>query len=284
MESGLTPVRKSDLPKNKHDRTCTLCRLPYGKVYSIEHKELDLLRAFRELPEHDTVLSNNPVRLPCGHIFGKSCIQQAFEKLNRCPLCQTVLFRARPMLAILNRLEAGGVDLSCVRAFKPTIRNLLRYEVPKRGTLRVEPLVMAKMLDFNIYALAHQMQKRRGARPQKPGQAPMADVMDKGFREALNRSIIDGLFNYTYQRVAVSTLRCGLLTHVGQAFRRARCLGTIWDLEDPHYRFRETWWVAVLVVKLVTAEAFLRQKAAAVRESGSETVTWSAEFAEIGAE
>ena len=51
-------------------RTCLICIESYGRT---------------ETPE-------NPVRLPCGHVVGRSCISRWLTTSNSCPLCRRVLF------------------------------------------------------------------------------------------------------------------------------------------------------------------------------------------------
>jgi hypothetical protein len=71
----LEPVRMTDLPRE--DRTCGICRKKIGQplprddgeeVHAIEHIEL-------------------PVRLPCNHIYGRSCIETWLTREGLRPAC-----------------------------------------------------------------------------------------------------------------------------------------------------------------------------------------------------
>ncbi|CAF9931635.1 MAG: E3 ubiquitin-protein ligase hrd1 [Alectoria fallacina] len=64
----LPDISLSDIPKDS--RSCNICMDPYGST---------------ENPE-------NPVRLPCGHVIGRSCIARWLTTNNSCPLCRRVLF------------------------------------------------------------------------------------------------------------------------------------------------------------------------------------------------
>ncbi|CAD6588189.1 MAG: hypothetical protein ASARMPRED_003426 [Alectoria sarmentosa] len=64
----LADISLSDIPKDS--RSCNICMDPYGST---------------ENPE-------NPVRLPCGHVIGRSCIARWLTTSNSCPLCRRVLF------------------------------------------------------------------------------------------------------------------------------------------------------------------------------------------------
>ncbi|KAH8724236.1 hypothetical protein GQ44DRAFT_708851 [Phaeosphaeriaceae sp. PMI808] len=66
----------------EEDMRCPHCWLPFAQ-------DVAYLTAFRELPFFEGVDDNDPVRTPCGHIFGKRCLLMSLEKTSRsCPLCR----------------------------------------------------------------------------------------------------------------------------------------------------------------------------------------------------
>lgn len=72
----LPDITLTDLPADS--RSCNICLDNYGSTED----------------------SENPVRLPCGHVVGRSCISRWLTTSNSCPLCRRVLFshnRAMPM-------------------------------------------------------------------------------------------------------------------------------------------------------------------------------------------
>ena len=73
---SLQRVELTDLPDNIQDRSCDICRAPYGSI------------------ESDTQEHEFPVRLACNHVFGHLCIQEWIRggatpssNLN-CPACR----------------------------------------------------------------------------------------------------------------------------------------------------------------------------------------------------
>jgi hypothetical protein len=83
------------------DMTCPLCWLPFGNTteeddpsilayLNEEDKEITArLNASYEMPFCTNRPNNDPVKTPCGHVFGKQCLMQSLEETNRmCPLCR----------------------------------------------------------------------------------------------------------------------------------------------------------------------------------------------------
>lgn len=77
----LPDIKLSDIPKDS--RSCNICMDPYGST---------------ENPE-------NPVRLPCGHVIGRSCIARWLTTSNSCPLCRQILFERHVSNAVATQAE-----------------------------------------------------------------------------------------------------------------------------------------------------------------------------------
>jgi hypothetical protein len=85
------------------DMRCPHCWLPFGTtteddssilVYMDEGEQEIMwrLNASYELPFCVNRPNNDPVRTPCGHIFGKQCLVQSLEETNKtCPMCRQEL-------------------------------------------------------------------------------------------------------------------------------------------------------------------------------------------------
>ncbi|KAF2875100.1 hypothetical protein BDV95DRAFT_603866 [Massariosphaeria phaeospora] len=74
------------------DMRCPICLLDFGNV----DEELPATDGAATEPNDE--VSNNPVRTPCGHLFGKSCLVEIFETVKAlCPICRTKL---RPALEV----------------------------------------------------------------------------------------------------------------------------------------------------------------------------------------
>ncbi|KAF2125987.1 hypothetical protein P153DRAFT_388741 [Dothidotthia symphoricarpi CBS 119687] len=82
------------------DMKCPHCWLPFGTTddddpsytYSPDPQEDPAVSAhmlaFRDLP-HCEMANNDPVKTPCGHLFGKSCLIEILERMDSiCPMCR----------------------------------------------------------------------------------------------------------------------------------------------------------------------------------------------------
>ena len=97
LQEDLQPVEVSSIPVE--DNKCAICPFPFGETDPDDNEITavqECLSIFNEeLPfpcNLSSPFSNNPVKLRCNHIFGKSCIYAAIEIGNRCPLCRSQLY------------------------------------------------------------------------------------------------------------------------------------------------------------------------------------------------
>jgi hypothetical protein len=99
---GLEQVAIADIPAE--DMRCPHCWLPFGitdeddPVFAFapdpdDSPELVARQvAFRGLPFCAARADNDPVRTPCGHLFGRTCLIQSLEKVSTlCPTCRQEL-------------------------------------------------------------------------------------------------------------------------------------------------------------------------------------------------
>ncbi|OAK97004.1 hypothetical protein IQ06DRAFT_296229 [Phaeosphaeriaceae sp. SRC1lsM3a] len=99
---SLDRVNIADIPEE--DMRCPHCWLPFGTtdeddpdfVFIPDRDELpanaERQVAFHELPFCTARPDNDPVRTPCGHIFGRGCLIETMERVNtRCPTCRQEL-------------------------------------------------------------------------------------------------------------------------------------------------------------------------------------------------
>jgi hypothetical protein len=90
------------------DMRCPHCWLPFGTtdeddpafVFTPDPNDSPELAArhiaFRELPFCVAKADNDPVRTPCGHLFGRDCLIESMEKVDTlCPICRLDL-RSKP--------------------------------------------------------------------------------------------------------------------------------------------------------------------------------------------
>jgi hypothetical protein len=82
------------------DMTCPHCWLPFGTttdednpsilVYpDDEEREIsERMNASYELPFCENRPNNDPVKTPCGHVFGRQCLIQSLETNMICPMCR----------------------------------------------------------------------------------------------------------------------------------------------------------------------------------------------------
>jgi hypothetical protein len=82
------------------DMKCPLCRLPFGSttdgegltiVAYLDDEEREIterLHASWELPFCENRPDNDPVRTPCGHVFGRQCLIDSLETKMTCPMCR----------------------------------------------------------------------------------------------------------------------------------------------------------------------------------------------------
>jgi RING-type zinc-finger len=88
------------------ERYCSICRV---REFSVDGKRITQNRInFSYDPDYDDGI-DIPVRLPCGHVYGKRCIVEYFSYPNQdgsykthCPMCNQQLFR-RGFVAVLNQ-------------------------------------------------------------------------------------------------------------------------------------------------------------------------------------
>ena len=74
---------------DKEDRWCSICYEEYGKPSPDEPAE-------------------NPVKVPCGHIFGKTCIRKWFEEHTTCPSCRSELGKGDTVpVSMMRRVRAS---------------------------------------------------------------------------------------------------------------------------------------------------------------------------------
>lgn len=81
------------------DMRCPHCWLPFGTTDEDDpsfapdsggdQAVVDMLAAFRALPDCECKADNDPIRTPCGHIFGRGCLIESLEKTSTtCPICR----------------------------------------------------------------------------------------------------------------------------------------------------------------------------------------------------
>lgn len=103
---GLERVDIANIPEE--DMRCPHCWLPFGTtdeddpdfVFAPDRDEAPLNAerqvAFHEMPFCTARPDSDPVRTPCGHIFGRGCLIETLERVNtRCPTCRQE-FRRQP--------------------------------------------------------------------------------------------------------------------------------------------------------------------------------------------
>lgn len=96
---SLERVDIANIPEE--DMRCPHCWLPFGTtdeddtdfVFTPDKDEApanaERQEAFYEMPFCTTRPDNDPVRTPCGHIFGRGCLIETLERVNtRCPTCR----------------------------------------------------------------------------------------------------------------------------------------------------------------------------------------------------
>jgi len=83
------------------DMKCPLCWLPFGSTtddeapttitpyLDDEEREItERLHASYALPFCENRPDNDPVRTPCGHVFGRQCLIDSLETNMICPMCR----------------------------------------------------------------------------------------------------------------------------------------------------------------------------------------------------
>jgi len=82
------------------DMKCPLCWLPFGSTTDeegptiatyLDHEEREIterLHASYALPFCENRPDNDPVRTPCGHVFGRQCLIDSLETNMICPMCR----------------------------------------------------------------------------------------------------------------------------------------------------------------------------------------------------
>lgn len=82
------------------DRRCPHCWSDFGveEGFFDEPEESDNLLNFRQLPFCATTPNNDPVRTPCGHVFGRSCLAESLRTSTNRPMCRCDLTEKLQML------------------------------------------------------------------------------------------------------------------------------------------------------------------------------------------
>ncbi|KAF1961782.1 hypothetical protein CC80DRAFT_500146 [Byssothecium circinans] len=97
---SLPEVDVDDIPADAN--RCPHCWLPFGTTDednpdylpdAPETAEIGLALAFfAELPFDRSRMDNDPVRTPCGHVFGRSCLLDSLQLVGTtCPMCRAEL-------------------------------------------------------------------------------------------------------------------------------------------------------------------------------------------------
>ncbi|KAF2819448.1 hypothetical protein CC86DRAFT_388237 [Ophiobolus disseminans] len=118
----LEEVNISTIPEE--DIRCPHCWLPFGVTEendpafaAITDPEVspeleERQNILHEMPFDTYQANNDPVRTPCGHIFGKACLLESLEKVNTaCPTCRQEL-RPPPVVPLLGGPPLGTPHLS----------------------------------------------------------------------------------------------------------------------------------------------------------------------------
>jgi hypothetical protein len=106
------------------DMKCPLCWLPFGSttdgkgltiVAYLNDEEREItkrLHASWELPFCENRPDNDPVRTPCGHVFGRQCLIDSLETNMTCPMCKCWFDSNRDVLPYLDDSEdeMAGLD------------------------------------------------------------------------------------------------------------------------------------------------------------------------------
>lgn len=126
----LQHVDVDTLPPNDE---CPICRLPYSTSFPEFNEGKQNLSMLRELPFHDGINDDCPVRLPCAshHVVGRACMIEWTTKGGgtSCPMDREELFIEDPFLADLSREE--NEDATWDRR-----RQNIDLEIPIRDLLR----------------------------------------------------------------------------------------------------------------------------------------------------
>jgi hypothetical protein len=97
---NLEQVNIASIPDE--DMRCPLCWISFGTTYEEDDPNFEFMAdpeddpeltarqvAFRELPFCASRADNNPVRTPCGHLYGRSCLIESLENVDTlCPYCR----------------------------------------------------------------------------------------------------------------------------------------------------------------------------------------------------
>lgn len=66
------------------------------------------------LCEHNEEYGHTPLQMPCGHVFGQSCLSHWLKENTSCPLCRVSVgeARQRPQVAPISYIRFGGLNNS----------------------------------------------------------------------------------------------------------------------------------------------------------------------------
>lgn len=84
--STLQKVEAEDLGPDPFDRECRICFEPYRECAVSTAATPD-----DAIGLHKPISGEDPVRLPCNHIFGQQCLEHWLRGHDQCPKCRRVL-------------------------------------------------------------------------------------------------------------------------------------------------------------------------------------------------
>lgn len=83
--SSLRKVDAEDLGPDRIDRECRICFEPYRQCADRAAAAPDASGLYMSISGED------PVRLPCNHIFGQECLEKWLRRHDQCPKCRREL-------------------------------------------------------------------------------------------------------------------------------------------------------------------------------------------------
>lgn len=84
--STLQKVDAEDLGSDQFDRECRICFEPYRECAISGAATQDDASGL-----YTSISGEDPVRLPCNHIFGQQCLEHWLRRHDQCPKCRRVL-------------------------------------------------------------------------------------------------------------------------------------------------------------------------------------------------
>lgn len=72
------------------------------------------------LCDHEEEFDHGPLRMPCGHVFGRSCLAQWLKTATNCPLCRVALVEPAPQPSIppVSYIRFGGLADAAAQALE----------------------------------------------------------------------------------------------------------------------------------------------------------------------